>query len=580
MATTWQEPFTSWLGTSFDASIRENLNYRFKRDGSSLTYSLQFADRAPLSLPVRALVGGRRHGLGFLIPIKEVDGIPLARPALVQARYAWSPEQKKLLIAPGSPSGVPQSLEAALGLPLSPTFEERCLSCHGEPRAGAAKTGGGVQCESCHGPGSEHLAALGRKDSKAGIVNPKFLSNEDSIGVCSGCHTGLTRFADPSGDDLLIANQARAITSSECYVQSRKGFSCVTCHDPHSDAIDDTKAVAACLGCHSTGAASHAAICPVNAKTGCTGCHMPGVEMGPLHLVDHLIRVHPEQKVPVKGEGGHSQVRPVSAYQRIIVSKSAADAAVAQERLRQGESFYKVAREISIDASASVGGYIGPKALPDEVAQLDYGATSGIVRNGATWMIVQRLPRDFRWQAEQLLREAEALAAGGDAAGGIERAQQALMIYPHFLRALNFIGSTFANAGNPAKGAAVLRLAAELYPQDAGTSFTLASLLAALNDPAGAREMYRRVLELEPDFTAAYISLGRLEYEAGDWQGAAATFRRGLQIDPLSAKLYEGLGLALGRAGDSAAASEANTLASKLKLATPSAGSDYFTSAR
>ena len=243
-------------------------------------------------------MGGRRHGLGFLLPVNQIDGIPLARPTLVQARYAWSAEKEKLLIAPGCAAGKPQSLESALGLVLSPTFEARCLSCHGRPSQLGSGNNGGVHCESCHGPGSEHLAAIGRGAPQQGIINPKRLSAEDSMAICARCHVGLARFSDPSPDDLLVANQVRAIQSSECFLQSRPAFSCTLCHDPHNDSVArDTRAVSACLGCHSSKTNLHAAICPVNAATGCIGCHMPSVEMGPLHLVDHLIRVHPEQKI-------------------------------------------------------------------------------------------------------------------------------------------------------------------------------------------------------------------------------------------------------------------------------------------
>ena len=63
------------------------------------------------------------------------------------------------------------------------------------------------------------------------------------------------------------------------------------------------------------------------------------------------------------------------------------------------------------------------------------------------------MPRDFRWDAEQLQHRAETLAAGGDAAEAIEKAQEALKIYPHFLRAISFIGMTFTQSGNPRKGA-------------------------------------------------------------------------------------------------------------------------------
>src|SRR5436305_150329 len=83
---------------------------------------------------------------------------------------------------------------------------------------GGTGQGGGVHCESCHGPGSRHLTELGRGNASQGIVNPKRLSTEGSIAVCAQCHVGLARFSDPAPEDLLIANQVRAIRSSECFL--------------------------------------------------------------------------------------------------------------------------------------------------------------------------------------------------------------------------------------------------------------------------------------------------------------------------------------------------------------------------
>ncbi len=574
MAATWQGRVASWLPQSFQASVTDDLHYDLTRISDSLAYSVDLPSGRRLTLPVEISVGGQRHGLGFLLSVKEIDGTPLARPALVQARYAWSPERKKLLLAPGCSAAKPLSTEPALGLVLSPTFESRCLSCHGQPNLLGTGKNGGVHCESCHGPGSGHLAAIAHGNPNQGVINPRRLSNEESIAICARCHVGLTKFSDPSADDLLVANQVRAIQSSECWVQSGKAFSCTACHDPHNDAVGNTRAVAACLGCHSKTASVPAAICPVNGVADCIGCHMPSVEMGPLHLVDHLIRVHPEQKTAHTFNPSadlRTHVRPISEYLRLIATRTADTAVAARERIAKGESFYKAAQELSVDRSAAIGGYLGRKKLnelgstmAEGAARLGYGETSKVLPVDGRWLILQRLPRDFRWNAEQLELDAEQLAGSRNAAAAIEKAQQALMIYPQYLRALNFIGVTFAQNGNPKKAVDVLTAAAHLYPDDAGTKFALASTLTLLNDQAGAIDAYRKAIALEPDFTAAYLSLGTLLYASGDLKGATATFREGLQIDPLSAALYYNLGLALTRSGDASGGAQATALALKL----------------
>jgi Flp pilus assembly protein TadD len=572
MAATWQGRLTTWLPPAFQASAADDLPYELKRTGEAFTYSVGFGG-TQLTLPVEVLMGGRRHGIGFLVSIRELDGIPLARPALVQTRYEWSPERKQLLLAPGCILAKPQTLDAALGVVLSPTFESRCLSCHGQPGTLGSGRDGGVGCESCHGPGSGHLLAVNEGHPMQGIVNPKRLSPEDSIDVCARCHIGLGRLSDPSTDDLLVANQVLALRGSECFLQSGKAISCNTCHDPHNDATGARRAVKVCLNCHAASAKPHAALCPVNASGGCVGCHMPSVEMGPLHLVDHAIRVHPEQGVPAVTPGAalRTQIRPVSEYLRLIATNSSEAAAAARNRLQSRESFYKVAREASIDPAAPIGGYLGRKTLAeldpklaDEAARLGHGETSAVFESAGRWVILQRLSRDFRLQAEQLERQAEDLATRDDPVAAIGKAQEALIVYPHFLRALDFIGVTLAAAGNPKRAAEVLSTATRFYPNDAGTEFALGSALELLNDKAGAAAAYQRAISLEEDFTAAYGNLGRISYSLGDWQSAIATFRRGLQINPLSAELNYDLGLALTRSGDVAGARQALALALRL----------------
>ena len=573
MANTWQAPFTTWLPANFSASVIDGLPYEFKRESEGISASVEFPSGNKTNFPVTVLMGGRRHGIGFLFPVDKIDGILLARPAMIQARYAWSPEKKKLLLAPGCAAARPESFESALGLVLSPTFEARCLACHGQPNLEGNGAKGGVHCESCHGPGSAHLLAISHGNPLQGIVNPKHLSNEESIGVCARCHVGLTRFSDPAAEDLLVANQVRAIKSSECFVQSRQAFSCTTCHDPHKDATDDSRAVKACLGCHSSEAKTHAAICPVNATGGCMGCHMPSVDMGPLHLVDHLIRVHPEQKIQAARRDANlrTQIQPGSEYLRLITTNTAEAAAAAQDRLTRGEAFYRVARETSVDHFAEIGGYLGRKTLADlppaeakEAARLAYGERSLIIRSDGKWLLIERLPRDFRWDADQLEIQAEESAARGDAKSAIEKSQEALKIYPQFLRALRFAGLTFAQSGNPKKAETVLAIAARLYPDDAGTQVALAVVREMLDDKVGARAAYQRAIALEPDFTAAYEKLGMLAFSSGDSNGAIAVFRQGLQIDPLSAALYYDLGLALRSAGDIDGAKQASSLAVRL----------------
>ncbi|HWF46335.1 MAG TPA: hypothetical protein VG168_04970, partial [Bryobacteraceae bacterium] len=109
MAGTWQGRTTSRLPASFNVQATESPTYEIRRSEAAFQCSIGLPDGLQTTLPVETIMGGSRHGLGFLIRINEIDGIPLARPALVQARYAWSFTQNKLLLAPGCSAAKPDT---------------------------------------------------------------------------------------------------------------------------------------------------------------------------------------------------------------------------------------------------------------------------------------------------------------------------------------------------------------------------------------------------------------------------------------------------------------------------------------
>jgi tetratricopeptide (TPR) repeat protein len=297
---------------------------------------------------------------------------------------------------------------------------------------------------------------------------------------------------------------------------------------------------------------------------------MPAIEKGSFHMVDHWIRVHPEQNIkaarttPVK-----SQVRPLREYVRIISTAKRDEAESASARLAKGEGFFQVAREISKDPTAPVGGYLGAAWLSQfdpRLAQaaegLAYGEVSPPVDLNDHWIIIQRLPRDFKYQAGQLFEQAVALRAKGDTKAALEKYQQALIVYPNFL--LVGMGTAFAETGNVASGAGVLSYAVQVYPDDADAEFNFGITLGGLGRHDEELKAYRRAIELDPDLDAAYENLGAACSASGDSEGAIEAFRKGLQIDPLSAVLYYDLSLVLAQAGDKASADQALALAVKI----------------
>ena len=578
MAKTWNAASTLPLPAGFDEKKVEGPDpaviYEVRSSGGKLQFSVAGPHAIQTVLPVEAVIGGKRHGVSFLARIRELDEILLARPALIEARYAYSPHSSTLVLSPGFQIEKPVTLETALGRVLSPHFEQKCLSCHGQPGTLGAGTLGGVQCESCHGAAADHVESL--TAGGRGLVRPASLAGPKSIEICAQCHTGLSNInhADPMPGDLLVSSQVPALQHSECFRQSGGVITCTDCHDPHRDAPSPNiaeRTARTCLNCHAAGIPRHASICPINASSGCTTCHMPSVPVNGFEVADHWIGVHPEQGVkPEKRNASlRSLVTPKREYLEIIATDDRGKAEAALQRLAAGEPFYDVAHATSIDPTAPAGGYLGDVQLSDmdphladAAAQLWYGDSSGILEQGGRYLILHRLPRDFRWQANQLFLEAVQSRALGERKTAMAKAQAALKMYPYFLRAHIFMGAQTREAGDAARAAYILAFAAQSYPSDAFAQFQYA--LTLRSQPARQMEAFRRAIELEPDMVAAYESLGAVLASSGDISGAIQVFRQGLTIDPLSAILNYRLGVALQHQGDEAGAKQFFSLAAKL----------------
>jgi predicted CXXCH cytochrome family protein len=578
MARTWKGASTQQLSSSYSQTTSEDpepaINYSVARTSRGFEYKVNLPGRPAFSAPVETMVGGERHGLSFLVRVPEVEGELLPRAPLIETRYLNHAPENRLILSPGVSEEKPRGFEAALGHVLSPAFERKCLACHGEPRSGISS--GGVTCEHCHGPGRTHLVALAKHTADKGIINPKRLSAAGQIAVCAACHRGFANVVDPVPQDLAISNQVTAIQNSECFRQSGGNITCTGCHDPHRDAPRQAVAAASvqtCLGCHSEKLVRHAAVCPVNQTGQCIGCHMPNQSKGSFTMADHWIRVHPEQGIAAKSypPGFHSQITPKYEYLRFIVTQDQAQAAAAEKKLEQSVSFFDVAREYSKDDTAGGGGYLGDigadKMNPAWAAaalKLAPGEKTPIVNAGGRFYIVQRLPRNFRAEADTHYLRAMDLRRQGKREESQQELLAGLQIYPAFLRGLTWLGISVGEGGSPERGAAILEFATRLYPNDAGANLNLGIAYEALGRTDDANRVYRKAIEIDPDALPAYLNLGSALFTTGKYDDAAEVYRKGLEVDPLSASLNYSLAVTLEKSGKLDEANRALTLAKKI----------------
>ncbi len=268
--------------------------------------------------PLHFVFGSGKSGFAFAsIPM---DGV------LAEAHMSYYPPMKRWFVTPGQ-----QDLPLdSLGNVSSGDAARQCLGCHTvtlpEDTLAPERRFMGVGCESCHGPGGAHVAAMQRGDGEQ-----LFMERMGSWGgsrineMCGRCHRTeqqvLSKGLSVKHTDLF---QAHGLAQSACFRQSKDKLTCLTCHDPHTDASTDPHHyVTVCLQCHSSGPGTgdavllRASICPVNARDRCLECHMPKVAEPlfpgqPRNIADHYIRVRtqsgsgrrPRAPAAAPGHGG------------------------------------------------------------------------------------------------------------------------------------------------------------------------------------------------------------------------------------------------------------------------------------
>ena len=165
----------------------------------------------------------------------------------------------------------------------------------------------GVNCESCHGPGSAHVASMnaGTLDDLK-IFNPGKLSGDEiSQEFCGKCHRSAETvlFMPNHGSINNVRWQPYRLFGAKCYSDDKR-ISCVGCHDPHTSLQQEPSFYdAKCLSCHQQKGKAAVPVadgtpapsdppCPVETKN-CVTCHMPKFELPGAHLkfTDHRIRI-------------------------------------------------------------------------------------------------------------------------------------------------------------------------------------------------------------------------------------------------------------------------------------------------
>ncbi len=226
--------------------------------------------------------------------------------------FDGTPAQPVLRVA-GQDESHESELRKAIGRRVEMHEVRRCFACHAAnvPAQGPINNIiAGVTCETCHGPGANHTAAM-RANLPQGIaliMNPANLRPVDQVDFCGSCHaTSMDVQMAGSFGLPSIRFPAYRLQNSACWRNDAR-IQCTACHDPHKPLVRGTAAYdEKCLACHVSGpgvkpdAVHPGRACSVATKD-CASCHMPKYEFPDVHhkFTDHDIRIV-RQGAPIPG---------------------------------------------------------------------------------------------------------------------------------------------------------------------------------------------------------------------------------------------------------------------------------------
>ncbi|HUC28821.1 MAG TPA: multiheme c-type cytochrome [Candidatus Acidoferrum sp.] len=272
-----------------------SFTYTVETHGDNTTYTVSDGSRS-VSVPIRWTFGLRMQTW-----IIEQNG------NYYESMVSYYPSINGLETTLGDEKLTPLTLQEALGRALSQTETRQCFSCHSSNAVSHGQLTlnsmqPGVTCEHCHSGTSAHLldAVQGNFDSAPPSL--KKLSSEKISNFCGQCHRSWATVVRTGTHGVAnVRFQPYRLANSKCFDGADGRISCIACHDPHNDLVQDASSYdAKCTACHQVKTAgqknleaSSAKSCPV-ATAKCTGCHMPKVGInsaaGPLIFTDHTIR--------------------------------------------------------------------------------------------------------------------------------------------------------------------------------------------------------------------------------------------------------------------------------------------------
>lgn len=534
-----------------------------RRDGAAYVrrHQIGFDGKETNVLEARAeyVIGSGNHAASLLH--RATDG------RLLQLPVAWYSETRTWGMAPG--------YDRAGHAGFRRGIDAECMFCHNayplQPvreipwtiPAFPSELPRGIDCERCHGPGSEHVRLAGAGGAvsgvRAAILNPARLSAERQLEVCMQCHLQATNQAlpfavrrpdrpvfsydprEPLSSYMLLFDRSRPreesfevnhaayrLRQSACFRGSAGRMVCTTCHNPHDVPRGDAAArhyAEACRACHASLQPGH----PPQAD--CASCHMPKRRTeDAVHVVmtDHWIARRPPAGDPLQArEESHEQ--PYAGEVALLYparplrKEDELEMAVAQ--VRDGANLMAGLARLA----SAIGRHrpAGP-AFRFELAEAyrKTGRAAEAVREYEA--VLERSP-DL---APAWVGWGQALVMAGQASRALDRLGAVLPRIGPSAPLFNLVGSLRQQSGDDAAAEAAFRQAMAARPELPEPYLNLGVTLARQGRLRTAEEAFREALRQAPELSAAHNNLAYLLTAMRRNAEAEHHFEEAIRLEP------------------------------------------------
>lgn len=441
-----------------------------------------------------------------------------------------------------------------------------CQSCHVSQATVTADTAGGyatqftslaINCESCHGPGRQHveLARAGRLGDDIGLVSLATLDKDASVKACYQCHAIKDQISEgyrsgaqleshyslklpllgdaplfPDGRIRSFAYQ-EGHSYSDCYLNG--GMTCISCHLPHGQGyqsvtgeplrgrFDDKQ----CTSCHLSKADQPTLHTKHPASVSCVSCHMPS-----------------RQEPDTRPQSSRFAAQRVAKYERSDHTIS-----IPRPQLDSAYRFVSACAQCHVGVSTE-SQLVEIRALWGDVKPMQ---TKPYARFDTLARLLESVVPDTPLAPDEASRvrayiassdldeRAVALATLHLAEGNVRGVRRTLAKAPRdpalgarWAVALGYMGDRFASERRFDNALIAYRRAIELRPSSAGLHLSLANAQRDMGDASASLPQYRRSLELDPRSVLGWVNYGNALLAVGDTTAALDALGRAQRLDP------------------------------------------------